>query len=115
MQPSTKAISLVLIGTATALLGYEAVAPPRYAANDNDGGADFDNYYSSTQPANGYGASGYYHQGHYYHSGSSSFFGSSYNSPYSTSGSGGGSSSHIGGTSRGGFGSSGHAAGHGGS
>lgn len=117
MQRATKAISLVLIGTATALLGYEAVAPSHQA---DESGADFDTYSSTTQPTgNGYYGSHYYgSRYHHYHSGFSNFFfggngggyGSSSSSSYSSS-RGGSSSSHSG-TARGGFGASGHAAGH---
>jgi hypothetical protein len=113
MQRATKAISLVLIGTATALLGYEAVAPSHPT---DDSGADFDTYSSTTQPSGSrYSGSRYHH----YHSGYSNFFfgrsgggyGSTSYSSYSSS-RGGSSSSHASGTARGGFGASGHAAGH---
>lgn len=87
MIRASKTISLFLVGTATALAGYEAVAPH-----------DRDDYYGSTTQPSGYHGTGYSHS----YSGRS-FFSSHY-------GSYGSSASHSG-TSRGGFGSSGHAAG----
>lgn len=108
MRRATKAISLVLIGTATALLGYEAFAPPHYGDDD---GADFDNGYAATQPSSGYRGSHYYP----YHSRSRGFFGGSGYGSSSYSSSRGGYSSHASVTARGGFGASGHAAGHAGS
>ena len=109
MLRSSKAISLVLVGTATALLGYEAVAPSRSPFYQD--GADFDNGYSSTQPTGRTSGSGYYGS-HYYHPSSSrGFFSSWFGSSSYNGNSGGGSSSHVGGTARGGFGASGHAAG----
>ena len=76
------AITLVLVGTATALLGYTATH------HDDDA----DSWGSSTQPSSHYSGSGY-HGSHYYGGGWRSSSGS-----------------HSG-TSRGGFGGSGHAAG----
>lgn len=84
MLRSSKALPLVLIGTVTAMAGYEAIAPHEL---------DWDDGYATTQPT-GYhssGSYGYHHYGGYSHG----YYGSS---------------SHSG-TSRGGFGSSGHAAG----
>lgn len=82
MLRASKTLSLVLIGSTTALLGYQAVAP------NYD---EWDDGYATTQPNGYYGSSGYHH----YWSSSHGYYGSS---------------SHSG-TSRGGFGSSGHAAG----
>ena len=78
---SSSVVRLVLIGTAGAWLGYSALH------------RDDDSWTSSTQPSSGHAGSGYYHSSHYY--------------GYGRSGSSGGHS----GTSRGGFGGSGHAAG----
>lgn len=88
MLRASKAISLVLVGSTTALLGYEAVAPHHSPWQNG--------YDPTTQPGGGYGSSGY----HYYHTSSGyGWHGSSYSG-----------SSHSG-TSRGGFGSSGHSSG----
>jgi hypothetical protein len=93
MLRASKAISLFLVGSATALAGYEAIAPNNPYAQDD--------YGPTTRPS-GYHGTGYSHS--YF---GRSFFGSHYGS---SSGSYGSFSSHSG-TSRGGFGSSGHAAG----
>jgi len=84
MLRASKTLSLVLIGSTTALLGYQAIAP------NSD---EWDDGYATTQPTghHGSGSYGYHH-----------YWGSSYGHW--------GSSSHSG-TSRGGFGSSGHRAG----
>jgi hypothetical protein len=76
---SSSAVTLVLIGTAGALLGYSAVH------------RDDESWYTSTQPSSHYSGSGY-HGWHYWSGGS-------------------GSSEARSGTSRGGFGAAGHAAG----
>lgn len=91
MNRSSRLITLVLIGTGTALAGYQVIE-----REGGDGGADFDNgiTVASTRP--------YSHSHSYY----PSTYGSSF-----YSGSGRGSSGARSGTSRGGFGGSGHAAG----
>jgi hypothetical protein len=80
---ATKAIALVLISSMAVFFGFKSC----YEADDD--------WASSTQPSDGrYHSSG----GHYWSSGSRGY-------------SGGSSGSHFSGTSRGGFGSSGHFAG----
>lgn len=98
---ASKAISLFLVGSATALAGYEAVAPHNPDVQDDYADSYAQGGYASTRPS-GYHGTGYSHSyfGH-------SYFGSGYGS---SSGNYGGFTSHSG-TSRGGFGSSGHAAG----
>jgi hypothetical protein len=134
MSKSSTAISLVLLTTASAgFIGYKAVtsAPdPAFVADvDNSGGSDFDDEAPAkptTQPSSppltppfvgqpnsspGYYA---YHTTHVYspgYFGSNSFARSQ--GAGSSSGEGSrGSSSHESGTSRGGFGTTGHAMGH---
>jgi hypothetical protein len=98
MIQTTRAISLVLVSSASVLGGYHAMKPatPQYADQDEWGDP-------STRPAGShyYGSSGnhsyYYYHHHYY--GSSGFSsGSSFSSRSSF------------GTSHGGFGSTGHSA-----
>jgi hypothetical protein len=96
MLRASKAISLFLVGSTTALLGYEAVAPSHSTWQNG--------YGPSTQPGGSYGGSGY----HPYHS--SGWFGYHNGSYGGSSGYHGSFSSHSG-TSRGGFGSSGHSSG----
>ena len=122
MQKSSKAVTLVLVSSAAVLLGYSALEPHLGSSGNEDPDA-FDNvadtYYTDangldpstqpgTQPTGSRGSShtGYYHRSRY---GRSSpgfwrpFFGWSRSS-------GAGSRSTGSHTSRGGFGSSGHAA-----
>jgi hypothetical protein len=135
MGKSSAAISLVLLGSASAaFIGYKAVTGPHHAGGVqstefNDGGSDFGpddgqdgNAYdpAATQPSGpGTGHSNTYHTyTHYTHSGTSGYVGTSGfvgSSGRISSGSPGGSSgsaAHSAGTSRGGFGSTGHAVGH---
>lgn len=107
MTTASKIVTLVLVGSGTGLLGYNALRPsrPNYPS---DGG------YAGTQPAGsrGYTSSGgsrFYGGGGYYGGSSSS---SGYRSNSGSSGSSGTSgSSTSSGTSRGGFGGVGHASG----
>lgn len=87
MIRSSKAIPLVLIGTVTAMAGVEAVTPRDQDWNDED-------FAPTTQPSGSHG-SNYFHHSSYW---------------YGSSGRGSGYGFHSG-TSRGGFGHSGHAAG----
>ena len=87
----SSAITLVLVGTATALLGY--------TATHHDGDNDIDSWDSTTQPSSHHSGSTYHGSRGYWYTGSGS------------RSSGGTSSGSHGGTSRGGFGGSGHAAG----
>jgi hypothetical protein len=110
MLRSTRAITLVLVGTASALLGYQALSQ----SDPENSGADFSddssNGYPTTGPSSGQGYFGapHHHTGFWlWGSNSSWFHGSSYHSSYGGYSS---SASHSG-TSRGGFGHSGHAAG----
>lgn len=97
---ASKAITLVLIGSTTALLGYQAIKPPQ------DPDDDFSDEWTdgaTTRPSNYYpGNNGYYtHHSH-------SWF---WTSPSHFSSSSGYSHSTMHGTSRGGFGHVGHASG----
>jgi hypothetical protein len=119
MLRSTRAITLVLVGSATALLGYQAVAP----SHQESGGADFadqaddfnNSQYPTTGPSSGGHGSGYlgshsrpYHSNYWlFNSGRS--FDDGFHSSSSSRGTSGTHGSS--GTSRGGFGHSGHAAG----
>jgi hypothetical protein len=108
---SSKAITLVLVGTSAALLGYSAMSP-----HHPDGGGDFDQSDEwidgpgsgpTTAPSSGYSGPHY----HYYHH-SSGFFGWPGSNYFRSSSSRSGSSSSFhSSTSRGGFGHTGHASG----
>ena len=128
MSKSSSAISLILLGAVSAgYVGYKAVAGPRgsgqAASSDSDynAGTDFDDEAlaagstnPSSQPSGHSGSShsSYTHRYNYVTSSgngnASSFSGSHGDESH-------GSGGHISGTSRGGFGSTGHAAGHAGS
>ncbi len=125
MSKATTAISLVLLTAASAgFIGYKAVTgppDPDFPNFDDNSGADFDDAFSgspttnpSTQPygSRSNSSHGYYtyHTNHFYSPGYSNSFSSSHGDT-----SPGSSGSHISGTSRGGFGSTGHSMGHGGS
>ena len=128
MSKSSTAISLVLLTAASAgFIGYTAVTGPRTLAAafpadfDDNPGADFNDPSASpttnpsTQPSSEHSGSshGYYgyHTNHFYSSGysGSNSFSSSHGGESISSG------GHVSGTSRGGFGSTGHAMGHAGS
>lgn len=93
MIHSTKAIALVLVSSASVLLGYHA-----FDRQDDEGLDDWGNA-PTTQSSSPYyhGYSHHYYYGHRTFGGGSGFY------------SGGGNSAH--GTSHGGFGSTGHAVG----
>jgi hypothetical protein len=90
MIKSSKAVALMLISSIAVLWGFKSCA---------DHYGDDDGYGSTTKPY-AHGHSTGYHGGHFFWSGRSAGYRSS----------GGGSSYHSSGTSRGGFGGSGHAA-----
>lgn len=115
MLRATRAISLLLIGTTSAFLGYEALSPH----DDDNAGGDFsdqvdangNSLYPTTRPSShgtGYAHSHYYHSNYWFFGGNHGFFRS--NGGHFSSGGSGMSGIH-GGTSRGGFGHSGHASG----
>jgi len=92
MIKSSKTVALMLIGSIAVLWGFKSCAD--HYAYDDDGAS----YGSTTRPS-AYGHSHYYgHRNFFWRSGSGGYRG------------GGSSSVHSSGTSRGGFGGSGHAA-----
>ena len=114
MYRSSRAITLILVGTASALLGYEALTP----GHSTDWGSDFsdadnpNNGDPTTGPSSGngyFGSPGYYHHSSFWYwgSGFNSFHGGGH---HSSSGGYSSSSGHSG-TSHGGFGHSGHGGG----
>jgi hypothetical protein len=128
MNRSSKAITLVLVGTTAALAGFGVLGHNTHPAGDDsvetsDFGSDEQGLVGGTQPSTrpggtrhyvgtpGYSSSRTYSSSRYR---STPFGGSSGSSGTinrsSSSSSSGSSSSHGSGTSRGGFGSSGHAA-----
>ena len=133
MSKSSAAISLVLLTTAASagFIGYKAITtasagpdPAFFADSDNDGGSDFGDEPAgtpttnpSTPPSGGHPNSYQpyyydYHTNHYYYSrgySGSNSFSTSHGDPPPSSG------AHVTGTSRGGFGSTGHAMSHAGS
>jgi len=119
MQRSSAAITLVLIGTAAVLTGYEAVQRHETATSDNfdsddTTGGDYDGsdaLYPTTGPttrssSNRRGYSSHYLRQYWYSSGGGGTYQGGSSSSYPSSGTSGARS----GTSRGGFGASGHAA-----
>jgi hypothetical protein len=126
MSKASKAVTLVLIGSAASLIGYNALSHhgPPADGTDASGFGDFgpDGDGPDTQPTTGpagsrvYHSSGTHSTGYYpygssssrYRTSSSGWSSSGSSSGGSSSGSSGGGSSHSSSTSRGGFGSTGH-------
>jgi hypothetical protein len=94
MIHSSRAIALVLISSATILLGYHTFEK----AADYDGADDWADAPTTQSSSSGYHGHSSYYYGHGYHGGTGGFFSSS-----------GSRSSH--GTSHGGFGGTGHSVG----
>jgi hypothetical protein len=130
MNRSSKAITLVLVGTTAALAGFGVLGHNTHPAGDgsvetSDFGSDEQGLVGGTQPSTRPGGPGRHFVGTPGYSSSRTYSSSRYRStPFggssgssgtinrssSSSSSSGSSSSHGSGTSRGGFGSSGHAA-----
>jgi hypothetical protein len=104
MRRSSKSITLVLISATLAAIGFGALKRKQNSSNNPDSYFT-ENGPSSTQPYSRNDP--YYHRYHHYYG--TSWWGSDYRSSSGGAGSSGSSSSSH--TSRGGFGSSGHAAG----
>jgi hypothetical protein len=115
MLRSTRIISLVLVGTASAFLGYEALSPSEGDSAGEDFADQVDANGNSLSPTTGPSSHGTGYAHSHYHRAIPWYFGGGFGSyrgtgSHSSSGSSGTSGTHSG-TSRGGFGHSGHASG----